>query len=186
MDYDDAEKVDAMKVACTRTRRLINRPYVVPMIAPRQVAKVLLANVYASLCERVAAATARHQQTQELRSFGAEINNRSVLQKGSMPRLKQIIIRKMSGEELSIVTLVASDTCFEFYGEARRALGLDLVASPISLALIFDSSYRKQDKWKQFDIVEPQRVPCLHAVRGCCFLAAVYGVEKENEEEKRK
>ena len=186
MDYDDAEKVDAMKLACTRTRRLINRPYVVPMIAPRQVAKVLLADVYASLCERVAAATARHQQTQELRSFGAEINNRSVLQKGSMARLKQIIIRMMSGEELSIVTLVASDTYFEFYREARRALGLDLVASPISLALIFDSSYRKQDKWKQFDIVEPQRVPCLHAVRGCCFLAAVYGVEKENEEEKRK
>jgi hypothetical protein len=185
VDYDDAEKVDAMKLACTR-KRLTNKPYVVPMIAPRQVAKVLLADVYASLCERVAAATARHQQTQELRSFGAEINNRSVLQKRSMARSKQIIIRMMSGEELSIVTLVPSDTYFEFYREARRALGLDLVASPISLALRFVSSYREQEKWTQFDIVEPQRVLCLHAVRGCCFLAVVYGVERQNEEEKRK
>ena len=174
-----------MKLACTR-KRLTNKPYVVPMIAPRQVAKVLLADVYASLCERVAAATARHQQTQELRSFGAEINNRSVLPKTSMARSKQIIIRMMSGEELSIETLVASDTYFEFYREARRALGLDLVASPISLALRFVSSYREQEKWTQFDIVEPQRVLCLHAVRGCCFLAVVYGVERQNEEEKRK
>ena len=142
----------------------------------QQMAKIVLGVVFAS--DRVRAMLKRWDASEVLREWGAALHNRSVKPLHTFQKARQVLLRKMNGEEVPVHGLVGSTTWRDFHFLCRDALGLKLRGDSRSLRLTYLEKVQG-DGQRRVSLLAGELVPCHYEfcqrrLRGCVLEATVY------------
>ena len=142
----------------------------------QKMAKIVLGVVFAS--DRVRTMLKRWEASEALRAWGATVHRRSVKPLHACQLARQVILRKMNGEEVLVHGLVGSTTWRDFHFLCRDALGLKLRGDSRSLRLTYLEKVQ-EDGQRRGSFLAGELVPCHYEfcsgrLRGCVLEATVY------------
>jgi hypothetical protein len=169
------------------SRRLRNRPYVPPL----RIVRSLLLSLYDS--RSVLELVMLYEDADNLRGVAASLQGMSDSQVNAyVAAHREIRIRLMSGKEFVLSTINSRSSWFDLHRETRRAIGIPLAASSISIRITLIKDYKDDSlAWPSgrgvFSLTPPRSyspiLRCYHpgdimpchtglcgsVVRGCVF-----------------
>ena len=140
-----------------------------------QVAAVLLRNLYAS--PRLLFLLSRIEAKEFFTNEALKLSARSAPSEETLLKRRRVTLRTVGGNELFIETLNAFSTYRGVHALARRALNLQLRASPFSMRLEYLSSHMPDSCPRYFrlhDVLPYHDLRCYEALRGTGWQVIIY------------